>query len=104
MTQLALRLLILTGVRTFPLCHIHKDQVDGDIWIIPVENMKGRRDATTEFHVLLSEGEFITVYFDVFFLRKYGNTLNNLKSLQYLAFFVVLDFSVSKEQIEAKEW
>ncbi len=54
MTQLALRLLILTGVRTFPLCHIHKDQVEGDIWTIPAENMKGRRDATTEFRVPLS--------------------------------------------------
>ncbi len=34
MTNLALRLLILTGVRTNPLCHIHKDQVEGDIWTI----------------------------------------------------------------------
>ncbi|EJF84695.1 hypothetical protein MCU_00273 [Bartonella elizabethae Re6043vi] len=54
LTQLALRLLILTGVRTNPLCHIHKDQVEGDIWTIPAENMKGRRDATTEFRVPLS--------------------------------------------------
>ncbi|WP_375683526.1 tyrosine-type recombinase/integrase [Bartonella sp. AP3QHHD] len=54
MTQLALRLLILTGVRTNPLCHIHKDQVEGNIWTIPAENMKGKRDATTEFRVSLS--------------------------------------------------
>ncbi|WP_019224119.1 tyrosine-type recombinase/integrase [Bartonella rattaustraliani] len=54
MTQLALRLLILTGVRTRPLRYIHKDQVEGDIWTIPAENMKGRRDATTEFRVPLS--------------------------------------------------
>ncbi|VEJ44684.1 Phage integrase family [Bartonella vinsonii] len=53
-TQLALRLLILTGVRSNPLCHIHKDQIEGDIWTIPAENMKGRRDATTEFRVPLS--------------------------------------------------
>ncbi len=53
-TQLALRLLILTGVRTFPLRHIHKDQIDGNIWTIPAENMKGKRDATTEFRVPLS--------------------------------------------------
>ncbi|WP_375666670.1 tyrosine-type recombinase/integrase, partial [Bartonella sp. TT121SHDZB] len=53
-TQLALRLLILTGVRSNPLRHIHKDQVDGDIWTIPAENMKGKRDATTEFRVPLS--------------------------------------------------
>ncbi|UNE55072.1 tyrosine-type recombinase/integrase [Bartonella machadoae] len=54
LTQLALRLLILTGVRTNPLCHIHKDQVEDDIWTIPAENMKGKRDATTEFRVPLS--------------------------------------------------
>ncbi|VEJ46053.1 tyrosine-type recombinase/integrase [Bartonella vinsonii] len=54
MTQLALRLLILTGVRTSPLRHIHKDQIEGDIWTIPAENMKGKRDATTEFRVPLS--------------------------------------------------
>ncbi|WP_208439744.1 tyrosine-type recombinase/integrase [Bartonella heixiaziensis] len=54
LTQLALRLLILTGVRSNPLCHIHKDQVDGDIWTIPAENMKGKRDMTTEFRVPLS--------------------------------------------------
>ncbi|UNE54981.1 tyrosine-type recombinase/integrase [Bartonella machadoae] len=54
LTQLALRLLILTGVRTNPLCHIHKDQIEDDIWTIPAENMKGKRDATTEFRVPLS--------------------------------------------------
>ncbi|UNF37699.1 integrase arm-type DNA-binding domain-containing protein [Bartonella krasnovii] len=54
MTHLALRLLILTGVRTRPLRYIHKDQIDGDIWTIPAENMKGKRDATTEFRVPLS--------------------------------------------------
>ncbi|WP_375679115.1 MULTISPECIES: tyrosine-type recombinase/integrase [unclassified Bartonella] len=53
-TQLALRLLILTGVRTNPLRHIHKDQIDGDIWTIPAENMKGKRDTTKEFRVPLS--------------------------------------------------
>ncbi|WP_208442520.1 tyrosine-type recombinase/integrase, partial [Bartonella raoultii] len=53
-TQLALRLLILTGVRTYPLRHIREEQIDGDIWTIPAENMKGRRDATTEFRVPLS--------------------------------------------------
>ncbi|WP_409362043.1 tyrosine-type recombinase/integrase [Bartonella heixiaziensis] len=52
--HLALRLLILTGVRTRPLRFICDNQIDGDIWIIPAENMKGRRDATTEFRVSLS--------------------------------------------------
>ncbi|MBB4077309.1 integrase, partial [Bartonella fuyuanensis] len=53
-TQLALRLLILTGVRTNPLRYIHKDQIEDDVWTIPAENMKGKRDATTEFRVPLS--------------------------------------------------
>ncbi len=39
LTQLALRLLILTAVRSNPLRH-HKDQMDNDIWTIPAENMK----------------------------------------------------------------
>ncbi|WP_375681247.1 tyrosine-type recombinase/integrase [Bartonella sp. AP60NXGY] len=52
--HLALRLLILTGVRTNPLRHIREDQIEGDIWTIPAENMKGKRDATTEFRVPLS--------------------------------------------------
>ncbi|WP_375643675.1 MULTISPECIES: tyrosine-type recombinase/integrase [unclassified Bartonella] len=54
MTHLALRLLILTGVRTRPLRYIHKDQIEGDIWTIPAENMKGKRDTTKEFRVPLS--------------------------------------------------
>ncbi|CDO49837.1 phage integrase [Bartonella tribocorum] len=54
LTQLALRLLILTGIRSNPLRHIHKDQIDNDIWTIPTEDMKGKRDATTEFRVPLS--------------------------------------------------
>ncbi len=53
-TYLALRLLILTGVRSNPLRHIREDQIDGDIWTIPAENMKGKRDTTKEFRVPLS--------------------------------------------------
>ncbi len=52
--HLALRLLILTGVRSNPLRHIREDQIEDDIWTIPAENMKGKRDATTEFRVPLS--------------------------------------------------
>ncbi|GAA5111241.1 hypothetical protein GCM10023261_15370 [Bartonella jaculi] len=52
--HLALRLLILTEVRSNSLRHIHKDQVDGDIWTIPAEKMKGKRDTTKEFRVPLS--------------------------------------------------
>lgn len=53
-SELALRLLILTAVRSFPLRHINLDQIEGDIWTIPAEAMKGRKDATTDFRVPLS--------------------------------------------------
>jgi integrase len=53
-TELALRLLILTGVRSGPLRHIHEDQIGDDVWTIPAEAMKGRKDATSEFRVPLS--------------------------------------------------
>lgn len=53
-THLALRLLILTGARSGPLRHIHVSQIDGDVWTIPGEAMKGRRDATPDFRVPLS--------------------------------------------------
>lgn len=52
--ELALRLLILTGVRSGPLRNIHFDQIDGDVWTIPAEGMKGRKGATKDFRVPLS--------------------------------------------------
>ena len=54
-THLALKLLILTGVRSNPLRHIHEDQINGDVWTIPAEAMKGRKDATGDFRVPLSK-------------------------------------------------
>ena len=54
-SELALKLLILTGVRSYPLRHIHEDQIDGDVWTIPAENMKGRVGATSDFRVPLSQ-------------------------------------------------
>jgi integrase len=53
-THLALRLLILTGVRSGPLRHLREEQIDGDVWTIPGEMMKGRRDATADFRVPLA--------------------------------------------------
>jgi integrase len=53
-THLALRLLILTGVRSGPLRHMRLDQIDGDVWTIPAEAMKGRKGATAAFRVPLS--------------------------------------------------
>ncbi|WP_322867336.1 tyrosine-type recombinase/integrase [Aquicoccus sp. G2-2] len=53
-TELALRLLILTAVRSYPLRFLHVDQIDGDVWTIPAEAMKGRVGATSDFRVPLS--------------------------------------------------
>ncbi|MCW3781386.1 tyrosine-type recombinase/integrase [Defluviimonas salinarum] len=53
-TELALRLLILTAVRSYPLRHIHESQIEDGIWTIPAEAMKGRVGATTDFRVPLS--------------------------------------------------
>ena len=52
-TQLALKLLILTAVRSRPIRFLHLEQIDGDIWTIPAEVMKGRKDATSDFRVPL---------------------------------------------------
>ena len=53
-THLALRLLILTGVRSSPLRFLRLDQIEGNVWTIPGEAMKGRKDATPDFRVPLS--------------------------------------------------
>ncbi len=53
-THLALRLLILTGARSGPLRHLRLDHIDGDVWTIPGEMMKGRKDATPDFRIPLS--------------------------------------------------
>jgi len=53
-TELALRLLILTAVRSAPLRFINLNQIDGDVWTIPAEAMKGRKNATSDFRVPLS--------------------------------------------------
>lgn len=53
LTHLALRLLILTGVRSAPLRNIRIDQIEGDVWTVPAEAMKGRKGATDAFRVPL---------------------------------------------------
>ena len=52
--HLALKLLILTGVRSYAVRHAHVDQFDGKIWIVPAENMKGQLHQVSEFRVPLS--------------------------------------------------
>jgi len=54
-TEFALRLLILTAVRSSPLRFLHEDQIEGDVWTIPADAMKGRKDATADFRVPLSQ-------------------------------------------------
>lgn len=54
LTHLALRLLILTGVRSKPLRYIRLDQIEGDVWTVPGESMKGRKGQTDDFRVPLS--------------------------------------------------
>jgi integrase len=53
-THLALRLLILTGVRSGPLRFLHEDQINGDVWTIPGDAQKGRKDKTPDFRVPLT--------------------------------------------------
>ncbi|WP_010137904.1 tyrosine-type recombinase/integrase [Oceanicola sp. S124] len=52
-THLAMRLLILTGVRSRPLRFLHEDHLGGDIWTVPGEYMKGRKGMTSDFRVPL---------------------------------------------------
>lgn len=54
LTHLALRLAILTGVRSSPLRTLRLEQIEGDIWTIPGESMKGRKGTTDAFRVPLS--------------------------------------------------
>jgi integrase len=53
-THLALRLLMLPGVRSNPLRNIRLDEIEGDVWTVPGESMKGRKGATDDFRVPLS--------------------------------------------------
>ncbi|MEL6568288.1 MAG: integrase arm-type DNA-binding domain-containing protein [Pseudomonadota bacterium] len=53
--HLALRLLILTGVRSKPLRHAHIDQIDEDVWTIPEDLMKGAEGKVSAFRVPLSK-------------------------------------------------
>jgi integrase len=54
LTHLALRLLILTGVRSTPLRTLRLNQLEGDVWTVPAEAMKGRKGATADYRVPLS--------------------------------------------------
>ncbi len=51
--HLGLRLLILTALRSGPIRHLRLDQIEGRIWTIPGEAMKGRKGKTPDFRVPL---------------------------------------------------
>ncbi|PYG26810.1 hypothetical protein [Pelagimonas varians] len=59
-THLALRLLILTAVRSCPFRFPHMDPIEGDVWTIPGEARKERKDPASDFRVPLS-AEALTV-------------------------------------------
>lgn len=59
-THLALRLMILTVARSRPLRFIHESQIEGDVWTIPGEAMKGLKGRTPDFRIPLS-GEAMKV-------------------------------------------
>jgi len=52
-THLALRLLILTGLRSRPIRFLRLNEIDGDVWTVPAENMKARLGAAQNFRVPL---------------------------------------------------
>jgi integrase len=51
--HLALRLLILTGLRTDPIRHLRLEQIEGDVWTVPEEHVKGRVGHTKPFRLPL---------------------------------------------------
>lgn len=52
--NLALRLAILTGSRSTPLRHLRLEQIEGDVWTVPADMMKGRKGGTADFRIPLS--------------------------------------------------
>jgi integrase len=54
-THLALRLLILTALRSCPVRFCRLDQIEGNIWTVPAENMKSQKGKEVEFRVPLSQ-------------------------------------------------
>ena len=52
--HLALRLLILTGVRSNPLRYLREEHISDDVWTVPAALMKARKGKATNFRVPLS--------------------------------------------------
>jgi integrase len=60
-SHLALRLLILTGVRSGPLRCLRLEEIEGDVWTIPAAKMKGSPGAVGDFRVPLSREALGTI-------------------------------------------
>lgn len=69
-TNLALRLLILTGVRSGPLRQLRLEHIAGDTWTIPAELVKGRKGKTNAFAVPLSKEAQAVIELAKHFARK----------------------------------
>ena len=54
-THLALRLLILTNLRSKPIRFCRQDEMDGDVWTVPAANMKAKKGKAEDFRVPLSQ-------------------------------------------------
>ena len=52
--NLALRLLILTGVRSRLCRFLRLDEIEGTLWSVPADLVKGQKGKTTVFRVPLS--------------------------------------------------
>ena len=53
-THLCMKLVILTGLRCRPVRFARLEELEGDVWVIPGEKMKGKRGKTPDFRVPLS--------------------------------------------------
>jgi integrase len=53
-TQLALRLLILTALRSKPIRFANLAHIDGEVWTVPAEYMKAQKGKANDFRVPLS--------------------------------------------------
>ncbi len=53
-TQLALRLLLLTALRSKPVRFCRIEEIEGNLWTVPAANMKGAKGKTKDFRVPLS--------------------------------------------------
>jgi len=60
LTHLALRLLILSGLRTKPIRFCNLDQIEGDVWTVPAVYMKSRKGKAVDFRVPLT-GEMLSI-------------------------------------------